>query len=454
MNDLSPVDAAPIDAIAPLAGRLESFVDFERRVSPDFPTFVSKFRALTLDRLDEPGPEYESLIDGWLSIGDKSVIGGPSQSGKSFFAIHAGMCIATNRDFFGAKVKPGLVIYIAGEGARGVKKRLRAWRQQFCVTFTKDTPFVLIQSPVDLYKPDGDTEPLLAEIDQIRKLFPDAQLRLIVIDTLATAAIGADENSSRDIGLVLANVTKLNSRTGAHVALVHHMNADGTKLRGSTAIYANIEQAIYVTRNETTKVRTAKIGKQKDEDGNASLQFELMSVEIGTDRDGKAITSCVCLPVGEKEAIRKSEEAKGRVLRDDEIIFMKALFAAERKHGRPVPAGMECVPDKVRAVVPTRDVGTAYRAMSPPDDTADIPEADREKAAKRQSEAEKKALQRLRKSLLARGVIGIGQLGEEWFCWFTGTALRAFPWTFRPRDEAPAGEVIDDMVGELSSVDF
>ena len=445
---------APVDAIAPLAGRIESHADFEKRVGADFRVFKSKYRALTMDHLDDPGPEYDYLIDGWLSIGDKSVIGGPSQSGKSFFAIHAGMCISTGREFFGAKVKPGLVIYIAGEGARGVKKRLRAWRQQFGVTFTKDTPFVLIQSPVDLYKQEGgDTEPLLAEIEQIRKLFPEAPLRLIVIDTLATAAIGADENSSRDIGLVLANVTKLNSRTGAHVALVHHMNADGTKLRGSTAIYANIEQAIYVTRNEMTKVRTAKIGKHKDEEGGTSVQFELMSVEVGVDVNGKPITSCVCLPVGEKEAIRKSEDAKGRVLRDDEIIFMKALFQAERKHGRAVPDGLEGVGDRVRSVVPTKDVGAAYRSMSPPDEIPDgLTEDERDKAIKRRAEAEKKELQRLRKALMVRGVIGVGQIKDEWFVWWTGTALRAFPWTI-PRDDAPELPPLPADF-DLSSVEF
>src|SRR5580692_7722837 len=67
---------------------------------PALAPFKSKFGALFLDELDEPGPEHEWLIDDILSAGDKCVIGGPSQSGKSFLAIHAGMCIATGQSFF------------------------------------------------------------------------------------------------------------------------------------------------------------------------------------------------------------------------------------------------------------------------------------------------------------------------------------------------------------------
>jgi hypothetical protein len=72
-------------------------------VKPSKP-FTSKFKALFLDELDAPGPEHEWLIDDILSAGDKCIIGGPSQSGKSFLAIHAGMCVATGTQFFGHNV--------------------------------------------------------------------------------------------------------------------------------------------------------------------------------------------------------------------------------------------------------------------------------------------------------------------------------------------------------------
>ena len=137
---------------------VESAEAFLERIAADFKApFRSQFGALFLDQLDEPGQEFEWLIDGWLSTGDRSIIGGASQSGKSFLAVHAALCIAHDREFFGAKVKPGLVVYQAGEGVRAFKRRLRAWRKHHGVMFSRDTPFVFLQSPVDLWRADGDT---------------------------------------------------------------------------------------------------------------------------------------------------------------------------------------------------------------------------------------------------------------------------------------------------------
>lgn len=405
-----------------------------------------RFSPMFMDGLDAPGPEFEWLISGWLSVGDKSIIGGPSQSGKSFLAIHAGMCIAFDRDFFGAAVKPGLVIYIAGEGARGVKKRLRAWRNHFGVEYSRTTPFVLIQTPVNLYAPDGDTGPLIAEIAAICGMF-DLPLRMIVIDTLATAAVGADENQARDMGMVMANVGKINEATRAHVCLVHHMSAGGTKLRGSTAIYAALDSSIYVTRNEETKIRTVKLGKQKDDESDLSFQFELMAVEIGRDPvSEKAITSCVCLPVGAKAAIRREEEIKGWRLSPGEDAFMRAFFDAEKRCGAPVPADWD-LPAKVRSIVAYDDVKRAFAAMNPSDE---LPEDASEEEVAKGKDARRKLfgrrLQKARESLSKIGVIGSHADANGAFVWWTGRPLRAFPHTV-PRQE-PLPPVDPDLTKE------
>lgn len=435
----SPERAAP----PPIPG-IESAEAYLARIAHNFTQpFVSKFKALTLDRLDEPGPEHDWLVDGLFSVGDKSVIGGPSQSGKSFLAIHAGMCIAIDRDFFGAKVKPGLVVYQAGEGARGVKKRLRAWRNHFEVEFSAKTPFVMLQGAVDLYKAEGDTSALITEIMAIAGMY-DVPLRMVVIDTLATAAIGAEENSARDMGVVMSNVARINAETKAHVCLVHHMNADATKLRGSTAIYANIDQTLFVKRNETTKVRTVSLGKQRDDDAGANFQFELLSIELGRDANMRPITSCVCVPVGEKEAIRRSEENKGYRLNDQQILFMRALFEAEKKFGEPVPAEMTNVPSGVRSIVSYDDVKRAFVALMPSDmvPTEGATAEETAAAVERHRDTLKKRIQRTREILTGANIIGFA--GPK--MWFTGRPLRAFPATL-PREERPEAPLPASMVG-------
>jgi len=219
------------------------------------PEYRSKFGALYLDELDDGGSqEHDWMIEGWLSTGDKSVMAGASRSGKSFLAIHAALSIAYGRDLFGLKCKHGGVVYQAGEGARGVKKRLRAWRMHHNVEYARDTPFVLLQKSIDIYRDNEKVNDLIAEINAHAALF-NVPLRLVVIDTLATASVGADEISGRDMSIVLDNVQIISQRTGAHVLLVHHMNAGGQKVRGHTSIYANVDQVIPVIAAAVLAVR-------------------------------------------------------------------------------------------------------------------------------------------------------------------------------------------------------
>jgi len=216
---------------------------------------VSKFGALYLDQLDDPGPEHSFLVEGWISIGDKSVIAGESRSGKTFFALELALAVAHGRPLFGLQTERGGVIYQVGEGARGIKKRLRAWRFYHGVQFGRDTPFVLLQKQIDLYRNPDQIDALIEEINAHAKNFA-VPLKLVVIDTMATATVGADENSVKDMGAVLENVAKISAKTGAHVTLVHHMNASGAKIRGHTSVYGNMDQVLLVKRDPQTKIRT------------------------------------------------------------------------------------------------------------------------------------------------------------------------------------------------------
>jgi hypothetical protein len=316
------------------AGTAEQFAILAKRAplwKPERPK--SRYNAMEWSRLEEPGPELEFLIDGWLTEGERSVIGGPSKSGKSFLAIHAAMCVARGQDFFDWPVKRGGVVYQAGEGARGVRKRLKAYRKHFEVPDDEDVPFVFLGSKVDLYSRDGDTQGLIDEI-KAWALVMSYPLRLVVIDTLATATAGADENSGKDMGVVLANIARIADETGAHVMLVHHMNADGKKLRGHTSVYANVDQVVTVVMDEATKIRTATLSKQKDDEDGLKITFALASVSVGySERTQRDVTSCVVLSVGEKERLKKEQERQGFSVNPTERRVLMNMFTAIDRHG-------------------------------------------------------------------------------------------------------------------------
>jgi 5S rRNA maturation endonuclease (ribonuclease M5) len=315
--------------------------------------FVSRFGGIMFEQLDDPGPEYAYLVDDTITVGDKSIIGGASRSGKSFLAIHMGMCIAIGKPFFGRKIlTPGLVIYQAGEGGRGIKKRFRAWRQEFAKDIPKGqrVPIYILQSKVDIYAAEGDTAKLIAEIEGISRLYGMPVIALF-IDTLQKAQGHADENSGKDMGMVMANVDRIAAAMpGCHVCLVHHMNAGGTKLRGHTSVYAGIDQVILVSKDEDSKVRTALLDKQKDDEDGSEIRFELPQVVIGHRAvDGKKITSCVCLPASGPPAA-PSAAPKGPRLTHERTVILQALRTAIEDYGEPPPPTLQ-LPRSITRVV-------------------------------------------------------------------------------------------------------
>lgn len=154
----------------------------------------SSFNALSWNDLDQPGLDMEYLVQGMLTVGDRSMLAGPSGSGKTFLATHLAMCVARGQEFLGRAVLQGGVIYQAGEGARGLKKRIKAYRTHFSVPASEDVPFVLLASRIDLFSKDGDTQKLIDEINAWKPVMSQP-LRMVVIDTFSKATAGADENS-------------------------------------------------------------------------------------------------------------------------------------------------------------------------------------------------------------------------------------------------------------------
>lgn len=380
-------------------------VDDEFDLEPEPAPFISQFGGIAFEQLDEPGPEHAHVIDGLITVGDKSVIGGPSKSGKSFLAIHMAMCIATAMAFFGRRIlTPGLVIYQAGEGGRGIKKRFRAWRQHFGVAKDRRVPLYILQSKVDIHSPDGDTAKLIAEIKGIERLYGMPVMALF-IDTLQKAQGMADENSGRDMGTVMANVDRIaEAIPGCHVCLVHHMNAGGTKLRGHTSVYAGVDQVILVTKDEEAKMSTAVLDKQKDDEDGAQIRFELMQVEIGRRAaDGKPITSCVTLPVGGKLELKVAGRFSDRTisLTSQQKNILTALKDALVEHGEVPPSNLN-LPKSITTVVQFKFWRDAYAAIAADSDAVAV----------------KKALQRAGEKLYEKKVIG--KINP--FVWLTGRA--------------------------------
>ena len=418
-------------------GTIEDGEAFLKRISWFLePPLSSKFGALWLDQLDDPGPEHAWLVRDWLSIGDRSVLAGDSRGGKSFIGLEIAFSIVFGIPLFGQETKQGGVIYQTGEGARGFRKRLRAIRAHRNFEFGRTTPFVWLQKAIDIYKNDEMLSDLIAEINAHAKIF-EVPLRLVVIDTLATATVGADEISGKDMGLVLENVRLIAEKCNCAVMLVHHLSAGG-RVRGHTSVYAHVDQVMLLTRDEETEIRTLKLDKQKDGEEGLELKFELLEVVLGQDETGKNVTSCVCQALNAREVAKREEQLKGEKLSPPTEVLMKAFFEAERRYGMVPPRGWE-LPPRVAGIVLWDDVKRIYSELSPSDALTPDQQTNEEAAAshKKRYEMLRQRTMRARDHLVAHDILALGVADNQPVCWWTGKPLRAFKHTQPERRDGP-----------------
>jgi len=251
------------------------------------------------------------LIDGWLVKNTLAGLVGQSGAGKSFLAIDWACRIATGMHWHGRRVAKGGVFYLAGEGKQGLRKRVTAWEQHFRQTVA-DAP---------LYLADG--LPFLCEdsqafgtIDAIQDLTDEllfecggAEPALIVVDTVARAMAGENENSAEAMGKLIRSMDMLKERWGATVLAVHHTGHQGDRARGSSAFYAALDSE-FTLKGEADSV-TLSGSKQKDWSQPNGLVLEKVEVPVeivGT--DGRAIRDTSLILQADNAAVIQKEKRR------------------------------------------------------------------------------------------------------------------------------------------------
>lgn len=241
-------------------------------------------------------PPMRWMVRGVLPLDGLAALYGPSGSGKSFLVLDVAAAVAGGAyDWFGRRVTQCPVTYCALEGEAGMGKRVNAWS----LHNRKPVPACLrfITQPVDLL--DGGDVADLAKAVQVA----GGAGGLVILDTLNRAAPGADENSSVDMGNIIAAAKRLQNLTGGLVLLVHHTGKDATKgLRGHSSLYAALDGAIEVNRTDSR--REWSIAKSKDDETGTVHAFKLEIVTVGHDNEGEEITSCVAVADDSKGDIK------------------------------------------------------------------------------------------------------------------------------------------------------
>lgn len=230
------------------------------------PTESPRFQLIPEAELDHQEP-VDWLIQDYIPRGEMVTLYGQSGTGKSFIALDMAFEVG----------QLDSVVYVASEGQAGYPKRRDAWYMHHNLNSGK-THF--LYDAVSLMNGHIVDEFIAA----IRPLRP----ALVVFDTLAYAISGGDENSAKDMQIVISNCQRIIRETGAAVLLVHHTGKSGVSERGSSALRGASYVMIQITNRDGHI--TLECTKTKDESEFDARHFRLMQVDTPHGQ------SCVVMP--------------------------------------------------------------------------------------------------------------------------------------------------------------
>jgi hypothetical protein len=241
------------------------------------------------------------LIKDFLPYGGFAALYGKPGSYKSFVALYIAACVASEMPAFGRETTQGDVIYIAGEGGAGLKKRRDAFMREYALPPGTSVHFVRAQLNLRSSPEDAN-----AVIEAIRAL--DLKPALIIIDTLARAFAGGNENASEDMGAFIAQTSRLQEALGGPTVLVvHHSGKDEARgMRGHSALLGAVDTELEVVKDSpddsAERFGHMTVTKQKDGEDGFEIAYGLKSVAL-SDID-PSNSSLVVVPADVEDAKR------------------------------------------------------------------------------------------------------------------------------------------------------
>lgn len=277
---------APIDA-PPQQQQQAQPEDIAKEFAPDAPDQTAEakptkpIKTVNIESWDDIQDEpVEWLIHGVLPAGGFSALYGPPGSFKSFHALHIAHCIATGTPWMDRQVvQPGAVLYIAGEGFGGIGARIKALKTHY--NTPKGAPIYVIRHQLNLRSSVEDFNALMLAIERL-VMESGVQFKQIIIDTLARAFGGGDENSASDMMQFVVACGRIQEIVqGAGLLILHHSGKNqALGMRGSSALLGAVDSELELMRFEDTMKGIVRIAKQKDGEDGIRFGFEMVEIEI------------------------------------------------------------------------------------------------------------------------------------------------------------------------------
>ena len=263
------------------------------------------------------------LIKDYMELNSIGMLFGAPASGKSLLAMDIAYCIATGIDWNGNQTKKGKVVYLAGEGFNGQSRRFQALEQKYKLPADD---IVLSEMPASLI--DQDSVDIV--YNEIRKMCPDPAL--IIIDTLHRNFGTGDENSAKDFGCFLNNITLLMRAVGSSILLVHHSgHSSSERSRGSSSIKGSLDVEYKISNNNGLVTMVCK--KAKEFSKPVPVGFNIVSQSLPNCLDENGIPEAAAILI----SASVTPPSTKAVLSAKEAIVLRTLNDAIQLKGVSIP---------------------------------------------------------------------------------------------------------------------
>jgi KaiC/GvpD/RAD55 family RecA-like ATPase len=239
---------------------------------------------------DLPARDY--VVKHLIAPGQIGCIFGEPGAGKSLIAPRVAYEIAQGEPSFGLRTKAGPVFYVACEDQEGMAGRVAALHIELGDAGT----FHLFNTVGDLFSPGVIKGKGSADLESLRKAARQIRPQLIVIDTLAMAMPGLEENDAAGMNRVV-QIGKRLAKYGAAVIFVHHgTKAEGNTPRGHSVFNGALDFSIMVKSADKAGIVRGVIRKNRNGPPDLDIAFKIQSHRVGKDIDGEPVDAPICMP--------------------------------------------------------------------------------------------------------------------------------------------------------------
>jgi hypothetical protein len=216
-------------------------------------------------------PAVEPLVDLLLYRNTLAQLSGPPGSYKSFISVDLSCALASTQGHWVGHRIPARekVVYVAAEGATGLRARSLAWCERNRVDpgelegWLHFLPVaVQLGAPVDV----ADA------VEMVR----DVNAGLLVLDTRARCTLGLEENSATEQGRAVDAADRIRQAAGCTVWGVHHTGRQGTNPRGSTAWDGAVWTDLRLKADNDEGTAEIVVEKHKDAPSGKVYNYRLM----------------------------------------------------------------------------------------------------------------------------------------------------------------------------------